>query len=184
LGAAGEDFEATGCVPGEGGVAEFVVLEEFDGDVAEGIVGKIAGDVGVAGGEESGLAVLQFDGDGIFALDGVDDFGGAEGDVDVVVAVAVQEGVGVRRDIDGEDADLIVGEDEVVVGLGGDLDFGGELGGEEGGQEQEEEAASHGGDCSSRAVASGRLPVAGCQLPVASGARQAKSCRPREKGPG
>jgi hypothetical protein len=39
------------------------------------------------------------------------------------VAVAVEESVGVGRDVDREDADLSVGEDELVVGLGGDFDF-------------------------------------------------------------
>jgi hypothetical protein len=153
-GAAVEDVEAAGCVPFESGVAEFVVLQEFDGDVAEGLGGKIAGNVGETGGEKLGVPVVEVDGNGIFALDGIYYLGGAEDNVDVVVAVAVHESFGVRRDVDIEDADSSVGEDEVVVGLGGDFHFWGGLGGEKCGQEEEKDGAAHGRDCSS-----GQLPV-------------------------
>jgi hypothetical protein len=61
------------------------------------------------------------------------------------VAVAVQERVGVGRDVDREDADLGVREDEPVVRLGGDFDFVAGLRGEECGQEEEEDEAAHGG---------------------------------------
>ena len=122
-------------VPFGGGLAKFFVLQEFDGDVAEGMVARIAGDVGEGCGEKASVSVGEFDGDGSFTFDGIDDFGGSEGDVDVVVAVPVHERVGVRGDFDVEDADLIVGEDLVVMRLGGDLDFGGGLGGEDSGQE-------------------------------------------------
>ena len=114
-------------IPVDWRLAQLFVLQDLDRDVAEGLGGEIAGDVSVAAGEESGLAVVQLHGDGILALHGVDDLGVAERDVDVVVAMAVQESIGVRRDFDVEDADLIVGEDEVVVGLGGDFDFWGGL---------------------------------------------------------
>lgn len=138
FGAAVEDVEAAvfvgvGGVPVRWGLAQLFVLQDFDGHIAEGLSGEIAGEVGVAAGEESGLAVLQLDGDGIFALDGVDDFRVSERDVDVVVAMAVHKSFGTRGDVDVEDADLIVGEGEVVVGLGGDFDFRGGLRGEEGG---------------------------------------------------
>jgi len=129
FGAALEDVEATFFVPFGGGGAKLGVLQEFDGDVAEGMVARIAGDVGERCGKEASVTVGEFDGDGIFAFDGVDDFGGSEGDVNVVVAVPVHESFRVRRDFDAEDADLIVGENLVVMRLGGDLDFGGGLGG-------------------------------------------------------
>ena len=138
FGAALEDVEAAVVlgmrrIPVGWRVAQLFVLQDLDGHVAEGLGGEIAGDVSIAAGEESGLSVLQLDGDGILALDGVDDLGVAKRDVDVVVAMAVQESVGVRGKFDVEDADLIVGEDEVVVGLGGDFDFWSGLRGEEGG---------------------------------------------------
>jgi hypothetical protein len=129
FGAALEDVEAAVFVPFGAGLAEFFVLQKFDGDVAEGMVARIAGDVGERCGKEASVTVGEFDGDGIFAFDGVDDFGGSEGDVNVVVAVPVHESFRVRRDFDAEDADLIVGENLVVMRLGGDLDFGGGLGG-------------------------------------------------------
>ena len=123
FGASVEDVEAALFVPFSGRGAEFVVLQEFDVDDAEGLVAEIAGDVGEVAGEESGLPVLQFDGDGVFALHGVGDFGVAERHVDVVVAVPMHLSLGVRREFCDEDADLGVGEGLVVVGLGGDFDF-------------------------------------------------------------
>ncbi len=42
-----------------------------------------------------------------------------------------------RGDFDGEDADVVVLEDEVVMGLGGDLYFGGGLRGEDSRREQQ-----------------------------------------------
>ena len=125
FGAVGEDIETAVFVPVSGGVAERFVFEDFDGDVAEGLVREIAGDVGEGGGGEAGFTVLELDGDGRLVLDLVDDLGGAEGDLEVVVAVPVHEGVGVRRDLDVEDADGFVFEGEVVVRLCGDFDLGG-----------------------------------------------------------
>jgi hypothetical protein len=110
-------------IPVGGRVADLVVLQEFDIDVAKGLVAKIADDVDDVAGEESGLSVLQFDGDGGFALHGVEDFGVSEVDVDVVVAMAVEKSFAVRRDLDSENADLGVGEGLVVVRLGGEVDF-------------------------------------------------------------
>jgi hypothetical protein len=55
-----------------------------------------------------------------FALDGVDYIGGPERDVEVGDVVLMEESGFVRRDADAEDADVIVFEDEVVVGFFGD----------------------------------------------------------------
>ena len=99
----------------------------------KGWVERLRADVGESGGEEVGVAVVELDGDGILALDFVDDFGGAEIDVDVVVMVNVHQRFGVRSDFNGEDADLIVGEGQVVVRFGGDFDFGSGLGRQDGG---------------------------------------------------
>lgn len=130
-------FRVSG-IPVSGRVADLVVLQEFDINVAKGLVAKIADDVDDAAGEKSGLSILQFDGDGVFALHGVEDFGVAEVDVNVVVAMAVEKSFAVRRDLDGEHADLGVGEGLVVVRLGGDFDFLVGLCREESGEEQEE----------------------------------------------
>ena len=66
--------------------------------------------MGEGGGGEAGIAVGEFYGDCGLVFDGVEDFGGAEGYGDVVVAVPVHFGVGVRRDFDVEDADGFVFE--------------------------------------------------------------------------
>jgi len=53
-----------------------LVVEDLDGDVAEGWSVEFAGDVGEGGGGEAGLAVLKLDGNGRLVFDGVDDFRG------------------------------------------------------------------------------------------------------------
>jgi hypothetical protein len=63
-----------------------------------------------------------------FALDGVDDVGGAERDVEVGHVVLMEKCGFVRGDVYAEDADVFVFEDEVVVGFLGDGDGGGGLG--------------------------------------------------------
>ena len=117
-------MEAAVFIPVSGRVAERFVFEDFDGDVAERLIGGVGDEVGEGGRRETGFAVRELDGDRRLVFDGVDDLGVAEGDVDVVVAVPVHEGVGVRSDVDVEDADGFVFEGEVVVGLGGDFYFG------------------------------------------------------------
>ena len=136
-------------VPVSRRVAEVVVFEYLDGDVAEGLVGKIARDVGEGRGREASLAIQELDGDRLLAQNLVDNFSRAQGDVDVVVAVPMHERIGVGRDFDVEDADELVLENEMMVGLGGDFDFGcGGLRGEESGGEKEEDEALHGANCS------------------------------------
>ena len=81
-------------------------------------------------------------------MDGVGDFGVAKRDVDVIVAVAVQQSLGVRGEFGVEDSDLSVGEGLVVVGFGGDFDCLLGLRGQECGQQQDECEAGHCGDCS------------------------------------
>ncbi len=153
FGATVEDVEAAvfvgvAGIPVRGRVAKFVVLQKFDGDVPEGLRREIAEDVGEGGGHEADVAVGQRERYWRFAFDGVDDLGGAESNEDVVVAVIVHESLRVRRDVDVEDADLIVDECLMMVGLGGDFHVGGRLRGEEGSEKQEQEPAGHELDCS------------------------------------
>jgi hypothetical protein len=56
-------------------------LQEFDGDVVERQGGFVAGDVGEMAGGVAELAVGHGEMGFRFALDGVDDVGGAERDV-------------------------------------------------------------------------------------------------------
>ena len=128
-------------------MAKRFIFEDFDGDVAEGLIAEIARDVGEGGGREAGFAVAELEGDGRLVFHSVDDLGIAESDVDVVMAVPVHEGVGVGRDVNLEDADGLIFEDKVVVWLGDDFDFGGGRGdGED--RQADEQAAVHAGDCS------------------------------------
>src|ERR1700688_1423918 len=60
-----------------GGWAERLVFEDFDGDIREGLVAEVVGEVGEGGEGEAGFAVLKFDGDGGLVFDRVRDFGRA-----------------------------------------------------------------------------------------------------------
>jgi hypothetical protein len=151
--AAVEDVEAAVVlgvrgVPVGGRVAQLFVLDKFDGDVAKGLGGEIAEDVSEGSGNKADISVGQREGNGIFAFDGVHDFRGTNRDEEVVVPVPVHESFGVRRNVDVEDADLIVGENEVVVGFGGDFDFWLGWRCKKRGEKQEEYEAVHCGDCS------------------------------------
>jgi hypothetical protein len=95
-------------------------FQEFDGDVVEGDVGFVSGDVGEVAGGVAELAVGHDEMGFGFALDGVDDVGGAERDIEVGDVVLVEESGFVRGDADAENADVVVFEDEVVMGFFGD----------------------------------------------------------------
>ena len=133
LGAVVEDGEAAvfilRWVPRRRSAAQGFVVENFDGDVAEGLGAEVADGVGEGGGGEADVAVGEFDGGGRLVLNRIGDFGVAEIDGEVVVAVPVHLSFGVGIDLDVEDAYGFVFESEVMVRLGGDFDFGG-LGGE------------------------------------------------------
>ena len=159
FGAVGEDFEAAVLifigVPFSSGLAKRFVLKDFRGDVAEGLGADVADEVGEGRGDETDIAVGKFGGGWRLAFYVVLDLGSADADGDVVVAVRVRQSFGVGIDFDVEDADGFVFEDEMMVRLGGDLDFrSGGLGREEGGGEDEEYRGFHAANCS-RAKARG-----------------------------
>src|SRR5271156_3024824 len=112
FGASAEDFEAALFlilrVPFGGRLAENIVLKDLDGDVAEGLIRNVSGDVGKCSWGEAGLAVLNLEGDRRLVFDGIDDLGVAESDVDVVVTVPMHESFDVRRHVDVEDANGFV----------------------------------------------------------------------------
>ena len=90
----------------------------------------VAGDVGEVAGGVADLAVGHDDAGFGFALDGVDDVGGAEGDVDIWHVVPMKKRGVVRGDAYAEDADVIIFQDEVMVGFLGDGNGSGSLGAE------------------------------------------------------
>ncbi len=110
-------------------IAGIFVFQQFDGDIAEGSVGEVLGRVRQRSGREFGVAVLQPEMDGRLAGSVALYVAGTDGDKDVVVTMPVDQGGGVRRNFDLEDAHVGVLESEVMVGLGGDFDF---LGSKEG----------------------------------------------------
>lgn len=151
--AAVEDVEAAVFVgvrgiPVSRRMAQLVILQEFDGEVAKGLRRKIAKDVGEGGRDEADVAVGKREGDRWLAFNRIDDASGADRHEEVIVAMGVHECLGVRRDVDVEDADLIVDKDLVVVRLRGDLDVRLGLREKNSGQEEKEDAALHERDCS------------------------------------
>jgi len=81
-------------------------------------VGEVAGGVAelAVGHDEMGFG---------FALDGVDNIGGAERDVEVGDVVLVEKSGFMRGDAHAEDADVVIFKDEMVVGFLGDGNGGG-----------------------------------------------------------
>ena len=128
FGAALEDFEGAififAGVPVRRGVAERFVFEDLDSYVAERAIGDVARYVGEGGWGESGFAVLELDGYWRLVFHRVDQFGVAQGYVDVVVAVPVHQRFRVRGNFDVEDSDGFIFEGQVMIGLGGDFNFG------------------------------------------------------------
>jgi len=102
-----------------------LVFQEFDCHVAKWLVGKILGDVGEIGRDEAGVAVDEVELDGIASLDLVRNVGCTQCDEEVVVAMPMHERRLVRRNLDFENANLIVFESEMVRWLCGDFNFGG-----------------------------------------------------------
>ncbi|PYT51431.1 MAG: hypothetical protein DMG44_02940 [Acidobacteria bacterium] len=88
----------------------------------------VAGDVGEVAGRVAELAVGHYQADFGFALDGVDDVGGAERDVEIGHVVLMEKGGVVGGDAYAENADVIIFKDEMVVRFLGDGNGGGGLG--------------------------------------------------------
>jgi len=108
-----------------GGLAYIASLclrtEKFDGDVAEGSVGKVAGDVGEAAARKMRFAILELKMDFGLVADGVDDIGGTKGNVNVVVVVLMKQRVFVWRDFDVIHADIFVFDFQVMVRFAGHI---------------------------------------------------------------
>lgn len=140
LGAAVEDVEAAFFVPFAGRF-ELVALQEFDRDNLEGPVGKVLRGVGKRAGDEDGFAVLKVAQERVFADDVVFNLRCREDYEDVVVAVVVHHHGGVGREVNLEGARVRVLEQQVMAGLGCDLDDGGRgLGGSHDSNSQQERA--------------------------------------------
>ena len=130
LGAPVQDVQAAVFVPlGRRRLARLLVLQKFDGDIAEGLVGEILCDVGEPAGEEPGFAILQRELDRRLSRNLVFHDGRSQGDEDVVVAVTVHERGRVGRDFHLEHAHVLVFERQMMTGLGRDLNFRRSLGG-------------------------------------------------------
>jgi len=124
----------------------FLILEQFNRDVAKWFVGKVAGGVREISRCKSRLAIGEFDLDRGLACDSILDVRIAERDEDVIVAVAVNQRRCVRRYLDLEDAYVFIFEGRVVRWFRSDLDFSCSLRGEKGNQKQRQEkerSASH-----------------------------------------
>jgi hypothetical protein len=103
-------------------------MEELDGDVVEGGVGEVSGDVREVARGVAELAIGQHQVDFRFVLHGVDDVGGAERNIKIRHVVLVEKRGFVGGDAHTEDADVTIFEDEVMVGFLWEGNGGGGLG--------------------------------------------------------
>ena len=89
-------------------MAERFVLQNFNGDVAKGLIGNIARDVREGGGSETGLAVYQFHRHRSLVFDGVDNLRIAQVYGNVIVAMPVHQRVCMGWDFDVENANRLI----------------------------------------------------------------------------
>lgn len=132
---------ATLLRPGRRRLAKLVILHQLDGHIAERLAGEVPGHVREVAGRETGLAVRELQLDRRLAGDLVRDVGLSQRDEDIVVPMVVQQRGSVRRHLDLEDADLFVGESQVMRGLGGDLDGFGRR--QQQGEQEQSEGTGH-----------------------------------------
>jgi len=105
-------------------------MKQLDSDVVERSSGVGAGDVGEVAGGVAELAVGHNEMGFGPALDGVDDVGRAERNVQVRYIVLMKKRGVMRGDAHAEDADVVIFQDEMVVGFLGDGDGDGCLSGQ------------------------------------------------------
>jgi len=86
------------------------------------------------------LAVGHDEVDFGFALDGVDDVGGAERDVEIGHIVLMEKSGVVGGDAHAENADVLIFQDEMMMGFFGDGNGGGGLGVKRKSEQQQERA--------------------------------------------
>ena len=105
-------------------------MEQLDGDIVEGAAGVGAGDVGEVAGGVAELAVGHDQMGFGPALDGINDVGGAERNVQVRYIVLMEKRGAMRGDAYAEDANVIIFQDEMMMRLLWDGDGSGSLGAE------------------------------------------------------
>ncbi len=142
--ATGEDLLAGFSRPMGWRLPQFVILHQLNRHIAKRLVGEIPGDVGKVSRCKSGIAIRESDVRGWLALDFVGEVRVADGDEDVVVAMAVHERGSMGRDLDFEYTYIFVVDDQVVRGFSGDLDLGRRLGEQGWNQQAEEQYTLHG----------------------------------------
>jgi hypothetical protein len=96
-------------------------LPQFDDDFAEPRCGEVARGVCEVPVERAGVSFLQFQLNGRLALHGVLNLGGIEDNVDVVVSVSVEKRGFVGREIESEGPHGFILQNEVMMGLGGEV---------------------------------------------------------------
>src|SRR5258708_21754294 len=124
---------------------QFFILHQLNRHVAKGLVRKIPCDVGKVSWHKMSLAVGELEVGGRLAFDFVGNVSIAEGDEDVVVAMAVHKRRSMGHDLNLEYANEFVFQGKMVRGFRCDLDFSRGLSSQERNQQQKEEQwALHG----------------------------------------
>ena len=99
------------------------VLQQFDGDVAEWLVGQVARDVSEVARPEADFAILQFHRHWTLAFHFIGEVRGPQCDVNIIMVMDVHQRRIVRRDPHLKHAHILVFKSEVVTRLGGNLDL-------------------------------------------------------------
>jgi len=94
-------------------------MEEFDGDVAEGRVAEIAGNVGEAAAGEMHFSVFEDLMQLGLSGNGVDDVRRTQNHIEVVEVVLVKKRGFVGRDLHVVGANIVVFDFQMMVGLAG-----------------------------------------------------------------
>jgi len=109
---------------------QFVILHQLNRHVAKGLVRKIPGDVSKVPSRKSCVAFREPDFHRWLALDFIRDVSVAEGDVDIIVPMAMHERRSMGCNLNLEDPNKFVLQGDVVRGFRGDFDFTGGLRGQ------------------------------------------------------
>src|SRR6202522_3034609 len=111
-------------VPRRCRAAKGIVIENFDGDVAEGPIYGVAYDVRKSCGRKTSFAVLQFHSGRSLVLHDVDDLRVAQSHVNIIMAVPMHMRFGSGINLDVEHAHRLIFQYEMMVRLRGDFNLG------------------------------------------------------------
>src|SRR5277367_3463782 len=106
---------------------QLFILQQFDRDIAKGMLRKNSDDVSKISRRKARISVAELDIGRRLTFDLIGNMCIADHDINIVMPMAVQKGRSMRRDPDIEDAYIIVLKDEMVRGFSRDLNVNWDL---------------------------------------------------------